>query len=1451
MSVNRHSDGSADRTVAELFPHPISSVFTQVVLNAADAKESVEWIHNTVDNSLRYLTMLVAGEYGAFPGQDDLLNRLLDDLNRPSLGHFKQFVWRGVKRLDSLGHRWFIPELPGYVKSAGAAQVQTAVGLQNLTDSLVTMRNSKAHHFYEADWAAMLDEYLPRLNDFLRQLRFLADYPLCRFIGESEQGRWAVAELMGAREAFAQRIIVRPEGFEGEAAGVFLLRETPPAALPLHPFVVVEPCPDCTRRLGASGPREEVFLLNGADGGTVRFKGVRHALLVRDPGLAAFRRRKAVWLPRLRAGSAPADALRARAAKVTSPFIDAQVQHGIYLPEVYVPRRAVEDELDKFLSNERAGFLLLGESGIGKTSLLCHTASQLARRSFVTLYYSAADLDFDSLDGRILSDLALEGTLDELLNSVGESGAGPLVLIVDGVNEHSHVSRAVCRLNDLINAHPGGRFKVIFSLRTFHFRQVLDGLSGARFDPEGESFFSRDIYHTARWAGGERETYQHVLARLRGDSLELAEMYEGYRTLGGVASGASERRFCPLTPFENLSRNVRDLISNPWHMRLVLEIYHGHEIPARIFSTDLMHEYCQRLIYDREDTANFAEALVDAMCELTAASLTRSQLEANPALKGFMTGSAYDARATPFGRLVEDGVLVEYPELVRRGMFDTPTYRVQFAFDRVLEFLIANLVWSKGEPEPKVIQILLSGSPEFAPFGGAVQVIWARSALRDGGDLILRCVDECDATVLRPLVSTLRELEAHGYEAYDRILATLAESDSQKSAMLLVLLGEGMSVENSIEAQNHVFEQVYGCRGEHSKAFRFMAGKALMFGYLIAGREGDAVEVYNQVQRLYSEQAGTAPDFLRPDGVLTQRQKERISIFARLAEQCGLELMARTTGRKSDLDEMLARLRLEHLPEHLRLDLALVINLKAHFEAMGSSETTMRASERIYEAERSGNVAAGLRAFDDFGLNLSELIIENLPKARERVETELGFLCQAFRVASAAARNDPGELLKNVVRVYLLDAREPSPSLAGRLSEFINLININVIIADGYRARGDHEKRVECLMRAEDYAAAWEATEVSLEVYRLLMKAAEETGNKEAFADCAKKYLMYDAYVTLPEDTKEVLLKDDPFALLTKSLQSDDEQESRLRPMLEEWCGRVLLLRCAPWLTSEERIDIEWPYDEHGEVGTILSRRVYNYDKLRKEQRVLEVIRLLLALAREDYEESDEGRQDLVYHVQGRLLRMSMLSEWYRPPSLEEAESAAEPAGAEARASEYEKILEELHEQWPTAPTEERMMGVAIAAVFPAFVPLMGLDEDDEFCDTLSKRAGTNAAKAWVRSVVKCWCSDVLKGRRAAPVAVRNYLENLPGGVMTLNESPQLVFTFAATLIYWERLKEQLSPGLSDSLKSLSDGADNIEAMIDALRDGFPSVREFAAGIVREVKDELRQVHVALLAEFE
>jgi len=244
------------------------------------------------------------------------------------------------------------------------------------------------------------------------------------------------------------------------------------------------------------------------------------------------------------------------------------------------------------------------------------------------------------------------------------------------------------------------------------------------------------------------------------------------------------------------------------------------------------------------------------------------------------------------------------------------------------------------------------------------------------------------------------------------------------------------------------------------------------------------------------------------------------------------------------------------------------------------------------------------------------------------------------------------------------------------------------------------------------------------------------------------------------------------------------------------------------------------------------------------------VIDLLLTLAREKYEGSEEGNQNLVYHVQGQLLLMSMLSEWYRPVGQEEGGLPA-PAGAESRVNEYEQILEELRESWPVATTEERMKGVAVAAVFPAFVPLTGLEEDEEFCAALGKRAGTHAAMAWVRSVMKCWCSDVMKGRRAASATVREYLETLPGGPIALNEAPHLVFTFATSLVFWERLQGQLSQELSERLKTLSNSADNVEAMIDALRGGLPSLRDMATGVVHEAKDELRRAHEALLAEFE
>lgn len=1450
------SSDFSEQIILDQYPFPIAYLFANRVLrNTSDAEKRVRGIYQTFENSLRYLATLVLAEYAQYPEQDEALNELIEDLTRPSIGDLQKFVREGVKRLNKLGHQWFMDELPYFVRSIeGARGLPTARGRQSLVDSLLYLRNRLSHREYEPDWATLLKDYHPLLLNYLRYVHFLAHYPLCRFVKARDGASWVIAEMMGHQEMFPEKPSQRLGQTGNDFSGIYLSSQRKEGILPLHPFVIVHNCQSCMQQPELSGISEELFLLNGVDAENTVFIGVRHELHLNDQAFSSFCQNKQRQLSRLDINDATLGIVNERARRVTHPFLEAQLRHGIYIPQAYQSRLSIDTELEKFFANDHTAFLLLGESGIGKTNLLCHWADQLFQRNIPTLYYPAAELNLSTLGDLILSDLALNCSLKDLLSFMQESKK-PLVLMVDGLNEHSQLSTALRQLNDFISQHSNQNLKVIFSLRTSHFRQTLEGLVDTRIDPEGKTFFSSAIYHTAliNGASGARETYQQVLTKIDAESSELEEMYGKYRNLGKSPDYTRAWKFSPLTAFSGLSKQVRDLISNPWYLRLILEAYHESEVPSRILSTDLLKEYCQRMIYYREDTADLVEKLVDFMCQRNTASLTRSQLNVEPTLKPFLMATAYEP--SPYSRLVEDGVIVELPETASRGLFVTPVYRVQFAFDRVLEFLIASWILSRGQPRLEVIRLLSSGINDFVPFAGALQVIWSLSAEEDNGALILESIESCDNSIFYPLVSTLRELEAHSSPAYDHILNTLSQDGSFKAGYILLLLGDGMSIENGIEAQTRIFEIIYNWNGEMQEGLHFVAGKELIFGYVMSGLEAKAAEVYNQLQRMYSQETQQSPDLLRFTGKLLPDQRKRILDFAWVIGECGLSILARGLGHSTLNDEMLSRLKLEWLSIQTKHELGSLINLLARVEAMTSTEAALKAAEQMADAEKSGRMKTGLRAFDNVGLNLSVIIQEQLPKTLKEVEAELGFICKTDQLVFAAfadrASSEQRDVLETTIRAYISDRQDVTPYIGGKLGDYGVLVGINLILADGYKGQGNYEKQIEFLLRAESYASAWESSRMVLNVYNQLRKAFQEYGSLSSAAHYADLYLAYDVYLDLLESTKAVFFKEDPFDLLIKSFGVESEKSEEWRELLKDRWFDPLLERCSAWLTDEEKEAVEAIKDTSlsaADWENYLSQRVFNYKKLRTEQRIIEVIKLLCYMEEDNAAKPEYKDFSMAELVEGRLLLIAMRSKFYKIDELHESQTS--PLDNEYDHAEYSHILKDLRDKWLISSIDERLRGAAAAAIFPAFKTFMQLERDEAFCSAIGKQSGTDAAASWLRSVIRCWYSDIRKGRRGDQT-LRDCLEAVSTNQLSMSTAPELVLTMLALLLFWAKLKEELNQDFIQRLSDLSASSDNLETMVEEFRQKLKTVNISANQIVSEIKDDLIKEHQFLEAEFQ
>jgi len=267
--------------------------------------------------------------------------------------------------------------------------------------------------------------------------------------------------------------------------------------------------------------------------------------------------------------------------------------------ELYVTRRAIETELDEFLRRDQQvsrGFCVLGETGRGKTNLLCRLYQKYANvlpadHTRITVFTTAAgfvDLAHDPRDlARYLERILIEtftgyrsnvhpqgsATIQSALEILQKESGGrsvELVLLVDAVNEFGgDISQFVEGLKELLDTFQSLDSRRIYlslivSSRTFSWRSL--------------------------WIGREIELRRYFPNL----DLETGQISENLRDfdLSSEAQEAYER--ARLQPsWKNLSDELRNLFRTPFFLQIVRAIARvgsEKEIPSSYYEVMKFYE---------------------------------------------------------------------------------------------------------------------------------------------------------------------------------------------------------------------------------------------------------------------------------------------------------------------------------------------------------------------------------------------------------------------------------------------------------------------------------------------------------------------------------------------------------------------------------------------------------------------------------------------------------------------------------------------------------------------------------------------------------------------------------------------------------------------------------------------------------------------------------------------
>jgi len=440
--------------------------------------------------------------------------------------------------------------------------------------------------------------------------------------------------------------------------------------------------------------------------------------------------------------SARWESMRTRAERQTRRMITP----ALYDPRVYVPRRTAEDELARFMGVEEQGFILLGDSGAGKSSLFAHWALSLLEQKHAVLFYDCSTLADAEIESAIARDLAVAEDSFDGLDQEAAAAQRDLVLIFDSISdyrggEQNGAQVLIRRLHAMITRLPGRNIRVVLSCNS----ATWDRLERAAPLP-----FDRAQFHHSN-----NDPYFRLGAFT---DAERDEAYTRYREVYSLHS-----------PIDELSPVVRDRLREPLLLRMTAEAYRnshqplvdanlGMDIYARYFN-DRVRQTAERLLVNE---------LADEMLDRQSSALSIVDVaEQNEKLEEKLLD---ERPASAYSQLLDSGVLQEV-----RSDADIV---VKFSHSRVAAYALATNLLKKRKNVADDAARLVRQAAQF-------QLAWetarALLLLAKDANAFVALARGNDAEQRALVTEAMVELHAHDRAAATELLQKLLNDPSEET----------------------------------------------------------------------------------------------------------------------------------------------------------------------------------------------------------------------------------------------------------------------------------------------------------------------------------------------------------------------------------------------------------------------------------------------------------------------------------------------------------------------------------------------------------------------------------------------------------------------------------------------------------------------------------------------
>lgn len=678
-----------EQMIVDNYPYVVAYPFSKMLLETHPLAK-INLLKDTLQNTLKYIALLLATEYFESHLKNESINALFkDNLQRPSFGNWNHFIRETLKELHKEDHTFFIKELPEFYNKVevGKAKkykivkkVTNDLGLiENRKDSmtairaLIYFRNKELGHgmtWPDKKNKELYETYYPILRDLLVAMNFAVRYPMYKY---DKGSKW---ELTGTSISMFDTAEVKSH----EDTKHLWVENKNGEALFLAPFFILP------KSYITDVPDEvEVFVYEEYTGSRLIFfspenaKGETSGAILRELQLLLENKiSKNAYIKETLNVTLIIDQITKQNDRVLK---ELRTERKV-LPGIYQERQDAEVALRSWIGSIYGLFLVSATAGSGKTNLMVEMQNQYEQRNLAAVLLRANRIKSTNIELVLKKTLDLDVNYDfNDLKALGFSQDNPLMVLIDGGNEHNTPGAFLQGVLQFLKKQTGGFIKVILSWRA---------------DLKSELPVIEDVYEALVYTEKEDGTQAHLLAKkayvltpLNKKELESAWI---------VYTKDKSKQYKPKFSLEELTyfdRKLADDLHNPLHLKLFLELFHNKGMPKNQGFFNLWEAYGKQLKKHKEQYTLLL-LLIELMFDKQMHALPSALVYEVPSISVYIHNKDISG---PYEQLKRKGILAEYYQ-------DNERY-IAFAVEAFYHFILGEMLGQKFKNKPNEELLIL------------------------------------------------------------------------------------------------------------------------------------------------------------------------------------------------------------------------------------------------------------------------------------------------------------------------------------------------------------------------------------------------------------------------------------------------------------------------------------------------------------------------------------------------------------------------------------------------------------------------------------------------------------------------------------------------------------------------------------------------------------------------